>query len=44
MTVFLRPEESMEGEKEINGCANPVDVEHNQRASRFLPINPFETR
>ena len=40
--IFLRPEESMGGERRTNGDANQVDEEHNWRASIFLPINPLK--
>ena len=39
MSIFLRPEESIGGEKKSNGYANQVDEERNRRASLFLPIN-----
>ena len=40
--IFLRAEEIMGGEKEINGDPNQVDEERNRRASIVLPINPLK--
>ena len=40
--IFLRAEKNMGEAKRTNGDANHVDVEHNRRASIFLPINPLK--
>ena len=42
MTIFLRAEENMGGEKKTNGDANQADEEDNRKASIFLPINPLK--
>ena len=40
--IILWPEENMGGKKKTNGYANPIDEEHNRRASIFFPIKAFE--
>ena len=39
---FLRPKKNMGGETWTNEDDNHVDIEHNRRASIFLPINPLK--
>ena len=39
MIILLRLEQNMEGWKNMSGCVNQVDEEHNRGASIFLLIN-----